>query len=64
MNKTLPDQGNPHQPPVVPLLSAEEMRLRRRRSNALGISLGVLAVIFFLVTILKMAAQLMLKTGS
>lgn len=52
------------QPLNAHVLSSEEMRLRRRRSNALGIALGTLAVIFFLVTILKMAAQLMLKTGS
>lgn len=64
MTKTHHPQENTHQHSLAPALSADEARLRRRRSNALGIALGVLAVIFFSVTILKMAAQLMLKTGS
>lgn len=44
--------------PLLPL-SEEEKRLRRRRSNALGLTLGILALIFFLVTIFKMGAQVM-----
>lgn len=40
-------------------LSEEELRLRRRRSNALGIALGALSLLFFLVTIFKMGAQIL-----
>jgi hypothetical protein len=43
--------------PQISSLSPDEERLRRRRSNALGLSLGALALIFFLVTIIKMGAQ-------
>jgi len=40
-------------------MSEEQPRLRRRRSNALGIALGALALLFFLVTIFKMGAQVL-----
>ncbi|MEN3930361.1 hypothetical protein WJT86_04700 [Microvirga sp. W0021] len=39
-------------------LTKEDLKLRRRRSNAIGISLGVLAIIFFIVTLIKMGAQI------
>lgn len=42
-----------------PPLSEEQLRLRRRRSNALGIALGALALLFFLVTIFKMGTQVL-----
>lgn len=48
--------------PPRPLSAEEEQRLRRRRSSALGLSLGALALIFFLVTIVKMGAQVMLHS--
>jgi len=47
-------------PETDPLpMSEEQPRLRRRRSNALGIALGALALLFFLVTIFKMGAQVL-----
>lgn len=54
MSKTSPGQETAPLP-----LSEEELRLRRRRSNALGIALGALALLFFLVTVFKMGAQIL-----
>ena len=39
--------------PVPPQLTPEEERVRRRRSMAIAIALGVLAVIFYAVSMVK-----------
>lgn len=39
--------------PVPPKLSPEEERIRRRRSLAIALALGVLVVIFYAVSMVK-----------
>lgn len=43
--------------PVAPL-SQEEQRHQRRRSLAIALALGVLAVIFFVVTIVRIGSSI------
>jgi hypothetical protein len=42
--------------PVPPKLNPEEERVRRRRSMAIAIALGALAVIFYAVSMVKIVA--------
>ncbi|MCO4053930.1 MAG: protoheme IX farnesyltransferase [Bosea sp.] len=42
--------------PVPPKLSPDEERVRRRRSMAIAVALGALAVIFYAVSMVKIVA--------
>jgi hypothetical protein len=46
-----------HQHPAIPVLTDEEKRRRDARSRALGLLLGGLAILFFIVTIAKLGGN-------
>ena len=51
------DRGDPlatAQPTQVTILTPEQLRRRRRRNIAIGLTVGFLALLFYVVTIVKL----------
>ncbi len=52
---TEPEQA-PHETP--PVLTPEQLRARKRRNIAIGITAGLLAVLFYVVTVAKLGSAM------
>jgi hypothetical protein len=50
---TMNDAGNEQQPETGIRLTEQQLRARRARSIAIAVSLGVLVVLFYIVTLVK-----------
>jgi hypothetical protein len=53
MSVTMNDVGNERKPETGIKLTDEQQRARRARSIAIAVSLGVLVVLFYIVTLVK-----------
>ena len=53
MSVTMNDIGNERKPETGIKLTDEQQRARRARSIAIAVSLGVLVVLFYIVTLVK-----------
>jgi hypothetical protein len=53
MSVTMNDIGNEQKPETGIKLTDEQQRARRARSIAIAVSLGVLVVLFYIVTLVK-----------
>jgi len=53
MSETMNETLNEHEPQTGIKLTAQQQRARRARSIAIAVSLGVLVVLFYIVTLVK-----------